>query len=200
MSAPWYVAAIRLASVSPGANSDAWMPVWLPITWVTAIASPNARPRPSSTAAAIPGAAYGIATLRIASHLRRAERERAVGEIAGHAAQELTAERRDDRDDHDRQDERGREDTRLAGRAGEDRQEAERTSAARARDGRSPTARRRGCPRDRARRSGSPRAARRSSRSAPRAVSGAISVRNSAIAIESGVAISSAMNDVTIVP
>ena len=59
--------AIRLASVSPGGNSDRLIELPPPITCVTAIASPNARPSPSSTAAEMPGAAYGIATLRIAS-------------------------------------------------------------------------------------------------------------------------------------
>src|SRR5215207_8758845 len=47
--------AIRLAKVSPVANTDAWMPLLpAPITCVTAIASPIARPRPRITAAPIP--------------------------------------------------------------------------------------------------------------------------------------------------
>src|SRR3954466_14237636 len=46
---------MRLASVSPVAKSDHWIVCPAPITWVTAIASPSARPRPSITAAPMPG-------------------------------------------------------------------------------------------------------------------------------------------------
>ena len=54
VAAAWYCAAIRLASVSPDWNSDVGMFVRPPITWVTAIASPTARPPPRSTAATSP--------------------------------------------------------------------------------------------------------------------------------------------------
>ena len=46
---------MRLASVSPVLKSDHWIVQPAPITCVTAIASPSARPRPRITAAAIPG-------------------------------------------------------------------------------------------------------------------------------------------------
>src|SRR5947209_6699992 len=44
VAAPWYEAAILLASVSPVPNRLAWIPTPPPITCVTAIASPTARP------------------------------------------------------------------------------------------------------------------------------------------------------------
>ena len=49
VSAPWYSPAIRLASVSPVPNSDDGIWLMAPITCVTAIASPSARPRPRMT-------------------------------------------------------------------------------------------------------------------------------------------------------
>ena len=51
---PAYWAAIRLAIVSPGGNSDLEMALAPPITWVTAIASPTARPKPSMVEATSP--------------------------------------------------------------------------------------------------------------------------------------------------
>ena len=65
--APWYEAAILLASVSPVANRFQWMKMPPPITCVTAIASPIARPRPRISAAAIPPRAYGNTTPRTIS-------------------------------------------------------------------------------------------------------------------------------------
>src|SRR5215218_6166931 len=67
-AAPWYCAAIRLASVSPVANTDVWIPVWPPITCVTAIASPMARPRPRTIAATTPPFVYWRTTSRTISH------------------------------------------------------------------------------------------------------------------------------------
>src|SRR5438477_538526 len=67
VDAPWYWLAIRLASVSPGWKSDQWIATLPPITCVTAIASPTARPRPRISAAAIPERAYGKTTPRIIS-------------------------------------------------------------------------------------------------------------------------------------
>ena len=53
--------------VSAGAKTEEWIPAALPITWVTAIASPSARPRPSTTAAVIPLRVYGMTTPRTIS-------------------------------------------------------------------------------------------------------------------------------------
>ena len=66
-SAPWYEAAILLASVSPVENRFALTDTVLPITCVTAIASPTARPRPRIIAAAMPPRAYGKTTPRTIS-------------------------------------------------------------------------------------------------------------------------------------
>ena len=65
--APWYDAAILLASVSPVAKRFQWMKTPPPITCVTAIASPIARPRPRMIAAAMPPRAYGNMTPRTIS-------------------------------------------------------------------------------------------------------------------------------------
>ena len=65
--APWYCAAIRLASVSPGWKSEVGIPVKPPITCVTAIASPTARPMPSRIAATTPPRVKGKTTPRTIS-------------------------------------------------------------------------------------------------------------------------------------
>ena len=62
------LAAILLASVSPVWKNDHWMPAVVPITCVTAIASPSARPSPSTEAARRPGPTYGIVTRLVVSH------------------------------------------------------------------------------------------------------------------------------------
>ncbi len=54
MTAPWYWLAIRLASVSAGPKIDDGRWSELPITCVTAIASPSARPSPRMIAATTP--------------------------------------------------------------------------------------------------------------------------------------------------
>src|SRR6266540_1522898 len=118
--APWYCAAIRLASVSPVEKSDQWMPSAPPTTCVTAIASPSARPSPRITAATRPGRVYERMTPRTIS-----QRERPFFEIFGNAEKELAADARDDRDGHDREHERGGEDARGRGLALEDGEEAE---------------------------------------------------------------------------
>ena len=56
-----------LSCQSPFWKSDAWMPSVPPITCVTAIASPIARPSPSVTAATRPPRVYGRTTPRIIS-------------------------------------------------------------------------------------------------------------------------------------
>ncbi len=56
------------ASVLAGANSDRLTWLELPISIASAIVSPSARPRPSTSALAMPPAAVGSITLRIASH------------------------------------------------------------------------------------------------------------------------------------
>ena len=59
---------MRLASVSPPANSERWIPRTPPITCVTAIASPTARPKPRMIAATTPPRVYGRTTPRTISH------------------------------------------------------------------------------------------------------------------------------------
>src|SRR5919206_1085294 len=56
------------AIVYDGSNSDRLICGRLPITIVTAIVSPSARPKPRITAPAIPGAPF-TSTTRIISHL-----------------------------------------------------------------------------------------------------------------------------------
>ena len=65
--APGNWLAIRAASVSPVSNRLALIFEPAPITWVTAIASPSARPRPSSEAAVTPEAVVGRTTPRTTS-------------------------------------------------------------------------------------------------------------------------------------
>ena len=79
--ADWYCEAIWLPSVSPGSNHDVGMAEWLPIVWLTAIASPNALPSPSSTAAAIAGRGVGEHDAADRLPAGGAEREGAVGEL-----------------------------------------------------------------------------------------------------------------------
>ena len=69
--------------VEPGSNSDAWIAVTSPITNDTAIASPSARPSPSTTAAPTPDAVLGSTMPRITSHRVGAERRGAVLELLG---------------------------------------------------------------------------------------------------------------------
>src|SRR5262249_6724895 len=61
----WF--AIWLASVCAGANSDHFRCELLPITIVTAIVSPRARPRPSRIAPTRPDRTYGMTAWRTAS-------------------------------------------------------------------------------------------------------------------------------------
>ena len=60
--APWYWFATRLAIVSPGSKIDRCSGMKLPITCVTAIASPSARPSPRMTAATTPPRTDGTMT------------------------------------------------------------------------------------------------------------------------------------------
>ena len=112
-TAPWYWLAMRLASVSPGSKIDRFSGMKLPITCVTAIASPSARPSPRMTAATTPPR-----TVRQDDALTISQRV-APSPIAPSSSsrrdadEELAADRRRDRDDHDRQDDHRREDRRL---------------------------------------------------------------------------------------
>ena len=165
-----------------------------PITCVTAIASPNARPSPSRTAAEIPGPRTRTARRgsppsastpsAIAPSVRsrgtRLKSSRQIAEVIGTIMIVSTSAAGSMPACEGSPEKIGRNPSQLL----EPRLEV----VAR------PRARRRGCPRGRGRRSGSRRAARPSSRSAPRSRLGAISVRKSAIAIESGVASRSAIN------
>ena len=74
--APWYWFATRLAIVSPGSKIESLSGMKLPITCVTAIASPSARPSPSMIAATTPPRTDG--TITVLDHLpaRRAEPDR----------------------------------------------------------------------------------------------------------------------------
>src|SRR3954451_6775826 len=65
-----------------GRKMFTWMAGAPPITWVTAIASPTARPRPSMTAAMIPGREYGRTVVLIISQ-RVPPRARAPSLAAG---------------------------------------------------------------------------------------------------------------------
>ena len=61
--------AMTLAMVLAGANSEATICARLPMTMVTAIVSPMARPRPSMIAPRIPVRPYGNTATRTISHL-----------------------------------------------------------------------------------------------------------------------------------
>ena len=74
--APWYWFASWLASVSPGSKSESCSGMPLPITCVTAIASPSARPSPRMIAATTPPRTYGTTTASHHLPARRAEPER----------------------------------------------------------------------------------------------------------------------------
>ncbi len=77
--------AITAAMVYPGAKSDAAISCRFPITIVTAIVSPNARPNPRITAPTIPDRAYGTTAVQAASH-RVAPRPKAASRwLAGTA-------------------------------------------------------------------------------------------------------------------
>ena len=128
---PGTAPAIRLASVSPGSNSDVLMATLSPITCVTAIASPTARPSPRIIAAAIPARAYGKMTPRTISHRVAPSASAPSLSSLRHAEEELTADARDDRDDHDREDQDRGEHARADRRRGaEDREKAERPCSA----------------------------------------------------------------------
>ncbi len=103
-TAPGNCAAIRLASVSPVEKSERWMTFPAPITCVTAIASPSARPRPRHDAAATPGRVDCSTTPRITSQRVAPSAAAPVLQLARDGQEEVAAERRDDRQDHDRED------------------------------------------------------------------------------------------------
>ena len=172
-SHPGTAAAMRLASVSAGRETARRaIDEPAPITCVTAIASPSARPRPRKTAAATPGRRRRQHDAADDLPARGAERGRAVLQLLRDRQEQVAAQRRDDRHDHDRQDQPGGEHAaarRL--RRAEDRQEAEPVVQRTARGGRARTGSARGSPRTRGSRSGSRRAARRAGRPfrAPRA-------------------------------
>ena len=174
----------------------------LPITCVTAIASPRARPSPRMIAATIPLRTLGTTTVFTISQRVAPSAIEPSSSSVGHTGEQLAADRRGDRDRHDRQhDDRGEDrGLGLVLAVGEDRDPAEqrgRGSAVRA--GRR-TARARRSPRARGRRSARRRATRSASRPAPRTDGGASSLRKRPIAIESGAASSIAPKDVTTVP
>ena len=99
---------MRLASVSPVLKKFRLSPcVVTPITCVTAIASPIARPSPSTDAASRPGPTYGITTLRIVSH-RVAPRAIEPSWMSRRdAGEELARHAGDDGDDHDHEHDHG---------------------------------------------------------------------------------------------
>ncbi len=67
-----------------GLEQDAWISEPAPITCETAIASPRARPRPSSEAAITPEAVVGRITPRTTSHRVAAQRRCSVLEVTRH--------------------------------------------------------------------------------------------------------------------
>ena len=96
--------------VDPGSNSEAWIcGDGRRSTSETAIASPSARPSPSTTAAATPDAVVGSTTPRIISQRVAPKRRCAVLELLRNRQEQVAAERRDDRQHHHRQDESGGE-------------------------------------------------------------------------------------------
>ncbi len=150
----------------------------------------------------MPDRAPGITASRIISHLRRAERERRLALRPRHGHQHLAGHRRDVRQDHDRQDDAGRQHPgavrdrrrRSTGRrdAGSSGRTAPRRSASAVRARRCPTAR-------------TPRSASAASRSTRNATGwashrGASSDRKTAVPIASGVAMMRAMIDEASVP
>ena len=173
--APWYWLATRLASVSPGSSSESFSGMKLPITCVTAIASPSARPRPRMIAATTPPRHVGHDDGLHHLPARRAETERRLLELLRHAEEELAADRRGDRDRHDREHDDRREDGRLdlVLPVGEDRDPAERLAEESAARAARRTGRGRRCPRARRR----PTARRRACRSVSRSARGSTAVR-----------------------
>ena len=69
--------------VVPGANSDADILCALPITKVTAMVSPSARPSPSKIAPITPIRAQGSITLRTTSQVVRRRHKRLPAAMAG---------------------------------------------------------------------------------------------------------------------
>ena len=130
----------------------------------------------------------GIATP--AHHLPagRAERERALLEIARDAVEELAADAGHDRDDHDREHRQAGSRPTFDGVPEKSGMNAEVLDQERLDVLPPGTAPSRGCPTARARRSGSPPGARPAPRPAPAAARGASSLRKSPIAIANGTA------------
>ena len=177
---------MRLASVSPGSKIESLSGVKLPITCVTAIASPSARPRPRMTAATTPPRTDGMTTVLHHLPARRAEPDRALLELGRDADEELAADRRRDRDDHDRQHEHRGEHGRLdlVAAVGEDRDPAEDAPEERLRRAARRTARARRCPRARSTTLGTAASISTSVPTGPRTDGGASSLRKRPIAIE----------------
>ena len=135
-TAPWNWLAIRLASVSPARRATRGSSGAGPITCVTAIASPSARPSPRISAAAIPGRDDGRTTPRTISHGVAPSASAPSSSSRGTARNSSRQMLGDDRDDHDRQDQAGDEDRRSTAGRPEDRDEARACRAATARRGR----------------------------------------------------------------
>ena len=92
----------------PGSNSDSELSWFaLPMTKVTAIVSPSARPRPSMMPPITPTLVYGSTTFHTTSQVVEPS---AVGRFLEHRRRDLehvAHHRGDERDDHDRQDDAG---------------------------------------------------------------------------------------------
>ena len=99
----------RLTLVEQAASGSAGL---LPMTIVTAIVSPSARPRPRMTAPTIPERAYGRTAFVTVSQ-RVAPRASIASRCAVRDGRDdLARDRHDGRQDHDREDHAGREDAR----------------------------------------------------------------------------------------
>ena len=195
---PTYSEATLLPSESPGSNHDVGIVLWSPMVWLTAMASPKARPSPRRTARN-PRGRVREDDSRIASHLvepsasapsfrslgTRMKSSRQIAEVIGMIMMVRTTRpggsppRRISREDRQRS-ERRRLDPRLevVPYPGPEDEDAHRPSTTLGIAASSSTIVAIGA------------ASRR----------GEISVRKRAIAIESGVAIASAISEVTTVP
>ena len=170
-----------------GAKSEAWISGELPITIVTAIVSPSARPRPRIAAPRMPGPAYGSTAMRIASQRVAPSASAPSRSAAGMVRSTSMRDRGDGRQDHDRQDDARGEKAEADRRALEERQEAERACRAPAPPSRAATAPARTGPTGRRPRWGWPPASRPEGRTGGQR-GGAISVRKSARPIATGTA------------
>jgi hypothetical protein len=119
----------------PGANSDALMRYALPMTNVTAIVSPSARPRPSMMPPITPTFVYGSTMFQTTSHVVAPRPYADSLSTARHDLEDVAHHRRDERNHHHRQDDAGRQHADAVGRALEERPEIHRSPNSRVSSG-----------------------------------------------------------------